>query len=321
MQIFSTHRRKLDPKRRFGSRSFREKITKARNYKRLFSPNPQGLYLKVVSKIGLRSNFLRMLVYLFILIAFYFLVVSHYFVIADVAVSGNQQVKTEDIQNSIILAHGREFLIPANHFLLMTNSHVNKLITSAFPMIKQVNVIKRIWPNKLEVQVEQRNPGFIFQTNNQNYLIDEDGVVINPQGATNNLLVVADEAVENIAVGEQFSNTKLAAFVLSMSKSWPGKINSSIKLIKVPSKSSTEVEFVSSEGWIVFFSLNRAVASQLANLAVILAKQVGAENRGRLAYIDLRLPTTAYYCFKNSPCAAIPQENVDSSAPNTNAKK
>ena len=78
-----------------------------------------------------------------------------------------------------------------------------------------------------------------------------------------------------------------------------------IKEAKVPGIAASEAQFVTSEGWGVFFDVNRSVASQLSNLSLLLSRQIPAKDRNRLAYIDLKLPKWAYYCFKNTPCSSV----------------
>jgi hypothetical protein len=87
-----------------------------------------------------------------------------------------------------------------------------------------------------------------------------------------------------------------------MSKSWNTKINTPIVSAKFPGKSSSEAQFVTAMGWDVIFDTGRPVSVQLADLAVILSKQINPTELPNLAYIDLRLAKWAYYCFKASPC-------------------
>lgn len=87
------------------------------------------------------------------------------------------------------------------------------------------------------------------------------------------------------------------------------------------------MQFVSSEGWEVFFDINRAVDSQLSNLNLIITRQVPAKNRLELAYIDMRVDKSVYLCYKSSACveqppadpnaeAAVPTDGVNSGAIN-----
>src|SRR3989344_6874427 len=111
MKIFSSHRRRLEPKRRFGTRQFQDKIRQAGNYKRTFSLGAVNWSLQFWRNLGIGI----------FAILFYFLVISSYFVIADIKVSGNQQISTESIQNTFASAGAsRYFFIKKNNYFLMS---------------------------------------------------------------------------------------------------------------------------------------------------------------------------------------------------------
>src|SRR4029077_18786738 len=94
----------------------------------------------------------------------------------------------------------------------------------------------------------------------------------------------------------------------------PEKMTIPLALAKIPGRGATEVEFVSSEGWSALFSTDRPVTNQLNNLSVLLNKQITASNRGKLAYVDLRLAKWAYYCYKATPCQQTDQTTLPETA-------
>ena len=51
MKIFSKHRKKIEPYRRFGGREFKEKLTTAKNYKRSLNSNSEkGFFSRFFAK-------------------------------------------------------------------------------------------------------------------------------------------------------------------------------------------------------------------------------------------------------------------------------
>lgn len=315
MNIFSTHRRqKLEPKRRFGGRIFRNKIRQAADYKRTFDPNPRTWLNKIFAKVGLASKFWRVFLAVFLTVIIYYLCISSKFVVAQVSVSGNAKVSVQQIQDSITSAgRSRLFFIKKNNFFLMTRGRVNKLLTHDIPTIKEITGYQRIWPNQVKIEIKERVPGFVISSNGKYFLVDEEGTVVSQVDGPENMLVVQDQEIEDFASGETLPSQKLAAFVLSMSRSWNGKVTSPIAEVKFPGKQSSEVQFVSQEGWSVMFDTTRSAVTQLNNLAVLLNKQIATRDRARLAYIDLRLSKWAYYCFKETPCnqQALPEEGAN----------
>jgi cell division septal protein FtsQ len=300
MRIFSSHRKKLEPRRRFGTRNFQDKIKSAANYKRAFNVNPT--FFK-------SWKFWKFVVGGAIAILFYFLVISSSLLITHISVTGNQTVPTQTIINAVNQAgNNRFFLIKKDNYFLMTQGRVNTMVTRVIPEIKYITS-NRTWPNQIHLTIHERTLGFAIQSANQYFLVDDEGTIFKQIESPMNLLLVQDQLTEDFATGELL-NAKLAPFVVSMSKLWPSKITTPVSLVKFPGKASTEAEFVSSEGWSVIFDTSRPAANSLANLTAILNKIIPARDRSRLAYIDLRLTTWAYYCFKATPCSQTPQQET-----------
>ncbi|MBI2607715.1 MAG: FtsQ-type POTRA domain-containing protein [Candidatus Doudnabacteria bacterium] len=310
--IFGSKNKKLDPSRRFGSRDFRAKVRRAQHYRRPFIADRQGFFSRIFGSPKTSLRVWKFLLLASVVITFYYLVIAQYFLVTDITVLGYNQISEEQIKQTLTNAsQSRTFLIPKNHLLLLSQGRVNKLITENIPLIREVSEAKRGWPNRLELTVLERQPGFLFQVKGRMFLVDEDGVVIKEAVEMENLPQVLDLDEEDVVVGEVLPNPKLVAFIISMDRAWTNRISSDIAQIEVPSKSSYEVHFRSTEGWVVFFDINRATMTQLGNLALILSRQIPPADRERLAYIDLRLETWVYYCFDNTPCSSAPQQNLE----------
>ncbi len=319
MKIFSKHRKKMEPKRRFGGMEFRSKIKEASNYKRAF--HPTGVFS--LNFLPGNSRWLRVAKItgtLGFLLAVYYFVISPALLVTDYEIKGNRQVSADQIRETLQASgNQRLFLIPKANYFLMSQGRVNHLLTSTFPTIKTVLHYNRQWPHKAVIEISERTPGFVIKTNNNYFLIDSEGLVVDQIENPQKLLVVEDQLDESFSHGDSLPNQKLAPFILSMSKSWSTKVNIPIVSIKFPGKSSNEVQFETSMGWSVLFDTGRSVTVQLSDLAVILSKQIKPSELPQLAYIDLRLNKWAYYCFKASPCSSkeIPVE-AGASITNTN---
>lgn len=306
MRIFSTHRRKLDPSRRFGSRAFQDKVKNAANYKRVFTFNPTKWYHGLGGWFSARGAVWRSVGVIVVMAIAYFMFFSRALSINDISVSNNHSITTESIQDALIQSgNSRFFLLRENNFFLMTEGRVNAALAKAIPEVKFVET-QRTWPNKISIKVIERNPGFVILSAGNYFLVDDEGTVVKQVQSPENFLVAEDQLLENFAQGETLS-TKLAPFVTSMNKLWPAKVNTPIARAKFPGKAGSDVEFVTSSGWSVLFSLDRPAREQLNNLVLLLNKQISARDQEKLAYIDLRLNKWAYYCLKASPCQSQEQ--------------
>ncbi len=280
----------MEPKRRFGSLEFRSKVKAAGNYKRMFNPSG-GFSLKIIPST-IFGKTLRIVGVGILLVVLYFTVISNKFTISQVSVNGNQQVSNQQIEN----------LVLKKNIFFLSKGRANKILTDNVPTIKEIISYNRSWPNKVEIEIVEHIPGFVILSNNHYFLVDDQGIVVEQVEDTKNLLVVEDQLVESFSRGEILPSQKLATFILSMSKSWPTKINTGLSGAKFPGKSSNEVQFVTTTGWAVLFDTTRSVSTQLSDLSVILSKQIKSSELANLAYIDLRLSKWVYYCFKATPC-------------------
>ncbi len=303
--MFFSKQPRLDPRRRFGSRSFRNKIRDASRYRRVSKPIDLHRKSRMMVILGFRSKAYRVLWVSVIGVIAYFFVFSDYMVIDQVSVSGTNRVDANAVKTLVSdLGSERTFLIPQSNFFLLTQNRLIKNLQATQPYVKTIAKYKRSWPNKVEVEITERDPGFILESNARRYLVDDEGVVVTDNPQETNLPVVKDQIEENFDIGKQMDNSKLVAFIISMNKLWSSKMSVPIKEIKIPGKASAEVQIVSAEDWGVFFDVSRPVSSQLNSLALILSREIPIAKRLTLAYIDLRLRERAYYCYKDSPCVA-----------------
>lgn len=299
--IFSKHRKKIEPRRRFGSPSFRNQLKRAQNYKRVFPSVRSGFFT---------SKFFSLACAVLFIIAFYYLVISDRVLITEVALAGNQQVSIDQVKEVLITAsNNRIFFIRKNHYFLMTHGRVNKLLTAALSEVKEVSKTNRKWPNRIEIEIKERNPGFVLESGGRRFLVDEDGVVVKEVPETKNLPYVLDQNAEDkVVVGEVLPNLKLVRFILSSYKIWPSKISTPIASVKISSKESFEAQFTTAEGWSAFFDANRSGLTQVSSLALVLKSQINPKDLSKLAYVDLRSEKSIYYCFKGTPCHAQPTQ-------------
>lgn len=312
MKIFSPHRRRMENKRKFGGKEFQNKVKKAQGYKRVLDPRAKSAISGLLRFFHIESTWAQAGIILVVGVLAYYLFISPQFILADVTVTGTEKVSAQQVQDVLKSAGNERWLfIPKTHLLLLSKNYAQELITTELPLVKDITKYKRVWPNKVEIEIEERRPGFAFNIGGQDYLVDESGFIVKELDDVSGLPHVTDQVSESADIGEQLTNNKLVGFILSATHQWPNKINSALGDIKVPGKAAGFAQFMSAEGWGVFLDFNRPVEAQLSNLNLILTKQIPAKNRLQLAYIDLRFDKWAYYCYKNSPCEAQPQLNAD----------
>ena len=183
-------------------------------------------------------------------------------------------------------------------------------------ILKVVNSTRRP-PNTLKIVVEERVPQAIWQTGDDFFFISQDSVLTEqlPNGyatSTVNFLRLVDISAEPALVGEHVETNKLLEFTSQIKAVWPAKTGTQIHEIQLPSRASPDIFIVSGKSWKVYMDLNANPARQLESLSLILNKEIPPDKLANLAYIDLRLGNTAYYCFRNEPCDSITTPQVPS---------
>jgi len=244
-----------------------------------------------------------------VLVAGYFLAWSNYFLVTKVLVGGSSQIDSEAVSSWFeVLGKKRKLgIIPENHIALLNRDGVEEILKSKSLYIAGLNDFARIWPNGLRVEIEDRSPVAIWNSGERYFYIDRtstlyDLVSADYAQATDTYLVIKDYDARALATGTDLGYQDTVNFVLEIGAFWERYIGSRPVELGITSELGREVYFTSDEGWQVYFDAGENAEHQIKSLDVILTKVVTNANRPRLAYVDLRVPGRAYYCYVDEPC-------------------
>ncbi|MDD5455831.1 MAG: cell division protein FtsQ/DivIB [Candidatus Margulisbacteria bacterium] len=122
----------------------------------------------------LRSKFIRRLLLFLLLFTFIYLILGYspLFKIKKVVVSGNKIV---DSQWIIDVASNNHF----ENLFLLSRRKARKVLINEIPQLKKIKFSKHWFENYLKIKVVERSPFASIICYPNNYLIDEDGVIIN----------------------------------------------------------------------------------------------------------------------------------------------
>lgn len=281
---------------RFRRPEFQEKLVRARNYQREPASG------------NFRFTWGRAIIIVLFLAIVYFLSLSGVFLVNDVRISGTDlpQEQIEDVFSK--LSSRRWYVIPRNHILLLTKNNLLKVLQAELPQIRQITSIKRSLPNRLEIGIEIRKPMFVWQSDNDFFLLDQDGVIFQKitdyDPAVFSEALITDRTAGEIHIGEQLEIEKTLSFVEETNKLWPQYVSQANPVnFAVPGIKSPDIFVKMSLGFMVYFDLERRVDQQLKKLALVLNQKIPTETYPGLSYIDLRLSTLGYYCYKDALCA------------------
>lgn len=206
-------------------------------------------------------------------VASYFFLLSSIFQVKEINIFGSPAFYGE-IQKSI---YGK------NIFLVDLES-IKKEISEKFPKIAAIDIKKR-FPDKVIVQVEERRAAAVFCRADACFLIDKEGVIFQNAATSSDLLKIqkAEEAV---------LTSKIMSSILAA--------ESKLKDISVLTKeywvvSNERLNIKTSEGWEIYFDPAKDLNWQITKLEAVLEQEISPDRRKSLQYVELRFGNLASY--------------------------
>lgn len=293
---------------RFRRPEFQQKLRRARSYERKNEPLPQGGASSALRHIGLATRFGQGATVLLFLLILYFLTISRVFLVTNVIAVGGKVTSDQVAGVLARMEKSRIWLIPSNHIFVLSSKRLTTELAKSFPEVRSVTSFKKHLPATVEVAVETREGKYIWRAGDNYYLLDQDGVVFeelqNYDPAVYKQAVITDETEERPKIGQSSGTEKILGFIDALSARWSELIKvTSYRSFFVPGIKSTDVIAETELGFRVYFDLERSARGQVANLNFVLTREIDPATYAGLSYIDLRLPTQAYYCYKDAPCA------------------
>lgn len=240
-------------------------------------------------------NFFKKIILLAILIGgIYIIFLTPFFRIETIIVQGNQQVSFQEIEertNSVF----KKALFP-HHFLFISSENIKKAVEEIF-FIKEVKV-KKGWPNKIVLEIKERKPALIWQTEDpslnkkEKYFIDEEGIVLK-KASDLNLPLVIDKKKVPVEEGKKIVTSLFVNFVKDLYKNLPLKTSYTIKTLFIE-EVTFDVEVQTEQGIFIIFSTNHSLEKQIERLEIAL-DEIKKRNDKISEYIDLRLKDKIFY--------------------------
>lgn len=226
---------------------------------------------------------------------FYLIFMSGYFVEKDVILTNNKTITKDNFLQEINPILHKNIL--SNNLLFFTSQGLASEIAAKMPEIKSARVKKK-WPDKLEIEILEREPILIWQTGSDRYLVDQDGIAYSKDITNVSLPLVVDESKKPVGMNKKFLTEKFIYFTKFLKELFTPRTGLNIESINLQ-ESTLEASVKTKEGFTILFDTTRYPEVQIENLNRILAdiKNKG-ENVADVEYIDLRLKEKIYYKIK-----------------------
>ncbi|MBU4299571.1 FtsQ-type POTRA domain-containing protein [Patescibacteria group bacterium] len=259
-----------------------------------------------------RSRFFWLFILILIFLGgiFYLISFSSFFQIKEIKILGNQKISSETLENSIKKEIVRKivFYNSKSIFLAQLNK-IQKNLLKEYPQAARAD-LKRIFPDKISLKIEERKPIAIFCPARQNFLeenlsgqaegcffLDREGIIFEPSGGVSNgagLPKIVGN-IDSLNLGEKALESNYLEYILEIK----GKLAENQKLkIKEFIPSEKKLIVVTAEGWQIFFDPQGNIPDQILNLNLVLNEKIPPEKRGNLEYIDLRFGNKAYLKYR-----------------------
>lgn len=310
------NRRSWSGASRYGSR----KSIKIRHYEEAAFFGSSGLYRNQRTKPLHIKSFLLGLV---VISWFGFLIYSPFFKITNVNYTGNEVVSKEQLEK-IVNGHitSSNKLYPANQYFLLNTDKISNDLQNQLP-IESVTV-KKIFPNSLNVTITEKNSSIIYDNDESFYLLDSEGKLLKylKQAGSSAVTMTTEitstttstptPQISNPPLGNEFSsNYPNLPIYYDHTKKIPTKNDSvlsqkaisniidfdrgirqgtGLKIIYfTPDYINTDLVAVTGNNWLIKFTTDRSIESQLAAFTNIFKSINPTE------YIDVRLEDRLFW--------------------------
>lgn len=234
--------------------------------------------------------------------AFYFAIFWSGLQIQNIVISGNSKITTQELSQIVStdsttgLLKLWNFKIVSRSILLVNTEDISREILKRFPIIEKVSINRR-FPKTITLGITERNPVGIYCSNNDCFLIDNNGVIYEPISMPNSDFVVVRQTLDdpNLYTGEGVISLDVMNYISKIQKDLQNnfQINAKEALITSPIR----LNVTTGEGWQIYFNLqgNPDLSSQLTKLNLLLNGDITPTVRKTLQYIDLRFKDRAFY--------------------------
>lgn len=216
----------------------------------------------------------------------YFAVFSPLLWVQQVQVDGAKTVSRDDIVRAAEEAAEQHFgPIGSRSLLLVDPGAVAEAIEREHDDVAAAEVTKR-WPNGLNVTITERQSTLLWQSRDDYYLVDGQGIAFDSAGPQEKLIKVEDSTGLPVEIGKQVAS---ARFIKSLQDIQRDMATAGFKVtgFRIP-ESTFEVQAVTDQGFYALFDTTRSASFQVD----ALKRATGQAKPNQ--YADLRVPGRVY---------------------------
>jgi len=305
----------------------------SKHYKLHKRLKPKRSRLKKILKN--RFFWVGILAFLFISAFFYAFLFSPLFEVRHVEFAGNQKIPTEELEPFVAQRiPGKLLFFQVNHLFFVDSQKMQEDMLGAFPAAEKVFVKKRLfdtvvvevqermevalWCRKKSYEVEFSDaPQSKTKVTEQCFALDASGIIFEPKEtdpprlgeagppsgkeAESHVALFTPETKEETQLGQQVIHEELLESLLYFQREVDAFALFKTLGLRVSSLSVISPDQVNAKiqgGWQVYFNPRQSIDWQITKLRLVLDREIPAEKRTNLEYVDLRFGDQAYIKYR-----------------------
>lgn len=269
-----------------GSRRLKRDYSQKKYSNSLFNRRDTALKKKQRNiKLKLAGSFLSVIL---VIMGLAYIFYGNYFRVTDISISGNEEIEVSEIADYANSRLNRSKIIPFYNYWLVGEKFSNDIRDNFY--LKEVKFIKK-FPNKITLEVKEKEPKFILNSGGQSYLLDDQGTNMGPLSDEKkekffDLLKIKDNIGIDIIDADQLISTK-EIFVIYKTLNFLDK--NGITFNNIEKNAFNEIAVILSGGVKIIFDVEENIDKQLGKLDGIKDDMKTATE-----YIDVRFGDKVY---------------------------
>ncbi len=241
----SSRSKKLDSRVRYQHQSFTKKLDQARNYKRTSEPVSEDKSFSLLSKLGLKTVFSKIVTGAILAGLIYLVFVPNFLSPRHIEVQGVGNDEAGQVRSSVefYLDHAPFYAAQYNLIFLSKNSLEKSLLTNP-KIYKVTGITKSIFHRRVSLTVEMKVQKYIVNRNNAIYSAYNDGSIQDRLNVDDvekwlslNLgtIKIKDNATEPLSPGVKYLGDELIDHINQLQDRFKPATNNEINYFAIPS--------------------------------------------------------------------------------------
>jgi len=219
----------------------------------------------------------------------YLMFFSGVFNVSEIKVSGAREVNPESIKSAVSSELNKKII--KNNILLFDTDSIERELKKEHAL-KTLKIKKR-YPDKINVEMEEYVLEIQWLANGKYYLIDEKGKVVGESGEKReNIPVVEDKKNLAVEVGKGLVTVDFVNFIKYINKEFSGSTGAKLTKVEI-NESFNEIIVYSDLSFYIIFDTTRDPVLEMKNLITVINS---SDIKGKkLTYLDMRIQNKVFY--------------------------